>query len=1105
MRGLQRTIPTVAIAALLCAAGALFVHRHLAKGEGQEQKTSEATTPFELFEAQVVPILDRRCGNCHGVDSEVFADLVAGNDDVHMLAWPVEKSGRIASPDFVKVAYARCTGAGKGEYLLEPINLGAPAGASPFVRAPLAAELSGYLHSHPEVFSSQYDPDYRTLVTWIETERAAGAIAEEVLRGDAERFFAKKVMPILARKTCLGANCHGQFAFNDLKLDPGVPVLASRYTPAIHKDNRRAMLGKVTRLVHLGGDVEQSKQLLKNIAVSSGGMVHKGGNNFFVKGDPDYKVLVEWLKLEARELKEKTGASLGEQRGLIFVRRARDSPERFLESDTYYRGTQLVWKHDGRETVLSAALSPSGEADIRAPDVSYDATRVAFAMRRSKEEPFNIWEIELATKTARQLTFSQNTRHHFMEPLYVPDPDDHQGLDLSRMVLVMTSNHLGRWARSSPEAILGEAEDGTRTEIIDDQLSESAGTYTGKTLVIVRGTNKGERRKIANQVKGRIQLARPLPKPCDSSTHYVIETEQRMAPRYDGFRMRLAEPGKEREAFEQTLTRMTYSVDQVRRPSIRSDGSPVFTFLRTGWQQGRPYFNGALFRLHVDGSEFHPHNGNRSGVPIHSDDREMPSGLEIRIGRDADSYWGGMLMLSDHQFGITIEPDNPLDDLDHPYATGPPKNSVHRFVPGWITLDAKATFKGVSRGGAYRDPYPMPDGSILVAHAPGTVDLADAGAAPNFDIFRLVADPAFQSEDGFAAGSYRREVVVGGARSELWPRPVVVRAKESVEKKLKTEASLFGPPEHRRGFVRHAADTPAVTKIFDYHLLDAFFEQPAPMGSKRISLPLDPISGQATPEIDQVQFVRLVAGLPQKATDRGPPSQSIIAEVPLASDGSLYIKAPSSSAFMLQSLNGQRMALRNSGRWFYTHPGEKYSMSVPRTLFPQTCGGCHGSLSGKPSDTFGHPDAFTSASRTIATWDTEHHRTLKPANWDEPIALTTVAFDKDIHPILQAKCISCHRTEDLGAELDLAGSHAFERLRKLVDHREALSSRSYLIEKLAGNELHAPRKLTGDAPHPSKELQDKKNLAGLALTEEELLTFVRWVDLGAQSSSPGDD
>jgi len=562
-----------------------------------------------------------------------------------------------------------------------------------------------------------------------------------------------------------------------------------------------------------------------------------------------------------------------------------------------------------------------------------------------------------------------------------------------------------------------------------------------------------------------------------------------MAPKYDAYRMRLAEPGREAETFADTLKRMTFSVSQVRRPTMRSSGEVVVTALRTGWQVGRPLFNGALFRIHVDGSNFHIHNGARSEVPIFSDDRELPDGLEIRIGRDADSWWGGMLMLSDHQFGATIEWNNPLDNLDHPYDLGKPLHSEHRFVPGWIALDPSTTCRGVSPGGVYRDPYPLPDGSIMVSHAAGPVDLSDPNAAPNFDIIRLVPDPAFQTPDGFAAGNFRREVVVAGSQSEIWARPVLVRQKEPVAKKLKLQKDLFGAPSTVRGFTGYPTGTPAVLKLFDLVLIESLFEQIAPSGERHLHSEVCSTCGKETPEIDQVRYARVIGARPQREGDTGPPRRVILAEVPLEADGSFYVELPSGVSFDTQSLNADRMALRYLNRWIYCQPGEKHTLSVPRELYAQTCSGCHGAMSGSGVDTLRRPDVITSASRTLAVWDAERHGKRLPANYSGQSApvITAIDFERDLSPILEAKCAGCHSGAEAASGVDLAGPGAFDALSPFVERRETLAIKSYLIEKLSGRELHAVRELQGDTPHPSEQ----------PLTSDELLTFIRWIDLGA--------
>ena len=366
-----------------------------------------------------------------------------------------------------------------------------------------------------------------------------------------------------------------------------------------------------------------------------------------------------------------------------------------------------------------------------------------------------------------------------------------------------------------------------------------------------------------------------------------------------------------------------------------------------------------------------------------------------------------------------------------------------------------------------------------MAHAPGPIDLSDPDEAPDFDILRLIPDPSLQSEDGFAAGPYQRVVEVSSDRAELWPRPVVVRAKESVDKRLVAAEHHSGPVGQVRGFEGYPDDVPMVVKVYDYRLVDAIFERPYPQGPKSIALPIDPISGQPVPEEDRVAALRVVAALPQREGDTGPPRRALVIEVPLEEDGSAHFVVPSGLSFTLQALNSRFMALRSMGRWMYGLPGEEFSMSVPYTLFPQACGGCHGSLTGRPSDTFGTVDAVTSASRTAATWDDPGHHKTEPVNYGEDLELTSVIFDEDIGPIIEARCTDCHGED---SSLDLQGEDAFEQLREHVAHSEALASRSWLIEVLTAEELDAPRDLPA---HPT------------VLAEDELLALIRWIDLGA--------
>ena len=74
--------------------------------------------------------------------------------------------------------------------------------------------------------------------------------------------------------------------------------------------------------------------------------------------------------------------------------------------------------------------------------------------------------------------------------------------------------------------------------------------------------------------------------------------------------------------------------------------------------------------------------------------------------------------------------------------------------------------------------------------------------------------------------------------------------------------------------------------------------------------------------------------------------------------------------------------------------------------------------------------------------------------------------------------------------------------KRYVSERSGLAIESYLIEKLYGRELRAPRELSGDVPHPSPELFRAWGLEPAPLTEAQRHLFALWIDLGATFVGP---
>jgi hypothetical protein len=190
----------------------------------------------------------------------------------------------------------------------------------------------------------------------------------------------------------------------------------------------------------------------------------------------------------------------------------------------------------------------------------------------------------------------------------------------------------------------------------------------------------------------------------------------------------------------------------------------------------------------------------------------------------------------------------------------------------------------------------------------------------------------------------------------------------------------------------------------------------------------------------------------------------------------------------VQALDKDKRALYTLQRQFYTQPGERFTFSIPRSKFVSSCGGCHGSLTADPMASIGPPDIVTEASKVMATWNKQQQQHREPVAKGAKITdFVSIDFVKDIQPLLDKHCVSCHNS----GTLDLRGtptrhySVAYENLhqlrdpesgnfadKKYINEREALSSQSPLIDKLMSDGHHY-------------------------LNDDELLLLIRWVDIGA--------
>jgi hypothetical protein len=286
--------------------------------------------------------------------------------------------------------------------------------------------------------------------------------------------------------------------------------------------------------------------------------------------------------------------------------------------------------------------------------------------------------------------------------------------------------------------------------------------------------------------------------------------------------------------------------------------------------------------------------------------------------------------------------------------------------------------------------------------------------------------------------------------------------------------------------------------------------------------------------------LRVLGEIPLKKKDAG---GNVIRDSDGNPDTSFLAKIPANTAFTFQTLDKRGMVLNVSQTWHQVRPGE---MRVD-------CGGCHAhSQKGMKFET-------TAASKPGYTMEDLTKRTpvMKLNAAGDALfdylannkRVLDVEFHRDIKPILQAKCITCHSGTNppKGLKLDdntivngfdntynrladnatattglrsmltsgeYRGSNASRYIRKFQ------SRRSLLIWKIFGQRLdgwsnsdHPTESVPGDASTlPANVNRSAVDIdfvgtqmpppsSGITLTDEEKMKFVRWIDLGAPVDS----
>lgn len=913
------------------------------------------------------------------------------------------------------------------------IDYSAAPAFSPLLRYPLAESLGGLPHRGLDVFYSKDDQDYQVLERWIAMQQEA---TEKPIpqSSKARELFAKTVLPVLLRNGCFLASCHGPHAFNDLKLLPPLSGSGSGiagFSPAMIEANRKAAIGVVTRFIVLDGDAAESRLIRKALPLGKGGIIHKGGNEQFFESlaDEDVRDVLRWIEAEKEETYGTTAATSFTQilRGIVYLRGPRHAPRPYFSFDTYYPGTELHFlAHEGgsyeaQSRRLATGLPCEGREEIQSFDIRYDARALVFAARCSGHEGFRLYHLLLdvngkPTLSSQQLSFDAT--------------HDADGGLIHHVDPVYTPDY------------------------------EDDGNLNGSRAAIAFMSNKAGHRQALWQDAANAPSTSPSAKAF--ALHFLPVAGQKHA-----------------RAYAEQVRRLSYTGTQERAPSVRSSGEIFFTSLRAVDPEGEfPVYNGAIFRVHADGFDYHIHGGTRSKFPLYSHNRELPSGLEVRLALDPRNLWGaGVLMLADHGLGPAVEPNNPAHGIataDHLLRDLPVEDlrAVPRYVPPQFEIahrgsDAKARIAhtGFSPGGGLRDPYPLADGSIIASVSASALDHVDPSADPDFNLAVLRFPRGYHTQDMRATSPVLEHIPAANtALSEYNPRPLMPRFREKHEphQKFSRRARELGL-NTIAGFKAAAQSTPGVLVCFDYPLLAALTRKMIPVGDP------DPL---ITTPIAAVRVLSYETSQSQRL---------IIAEVPLEADGSFFLEIPSNIPLALQPLDADGAALSGINRWFYVRPGEKFTMSIPRSIYPLRCAGCHGSLTPTLADGLGPPDLASNASHVLANYNVVTKADRKPTISRTP---RRVSLARDVWPVISRVCSACHASAaDLRRAVEEWG-----KTRKIMNNQAFLARDlpifRCLAEKQGAGERGSQRSC---APH-----------RGVALSSNDSALISRWIETGAQ-------
>ncbi len=242
--------------------------------------------------------------------------------------------------------------------------------------------------------------------------------------------------------------------------------------------------------------------------------------------------------------------------------------------------------------------------------------------------------------------------------------------------------------------------------------------------------------------------------------------------------------------------------------------------------------------------------------------------------------------------------------------------------------------------GAYRSPYPLPDGGILASYAEGV----DVGVATAQRYELVVLDAVTRNRRALISSSTSIvEAVLVIARP--MPKPFVRKANTKVE----------SSPDYA---VLNYLDVPLLMTLQGAN--DRRGRLVESLRGARTARYLT----QASPPTECVTAMDCADRL--AGTQQVFDSPIVVGTAPIQPDGSMFIRAPTDMPIIIELLDDAGKVLFRMGEETQYGPYENINLAVPETAYGSLCAVCHGSISGRELDVTVDVDAVTNASLSTA-------------------------------------------------------------------------------------------------------------------------------------------